>query len=89
MAMAPDSRAGRPSPDLLSRVHEAAVESFDSASGLGELRLIGQPETLVRFHCMVIADGSREVAVGAPVAARLGIAPDGGIEARSVIKLSR
>ncbi|MDA8117210.1 MAG: hypothetical protein M0000_07575 [Actinomycetota bacterium] len=86
--MAPAPRSDRPSPDLLGGVHEAAVESFDSASGLGELRLIGQPDTLVRFHCMVIADGSREVAVGAPVAARLGIAPDGGVEARSVIKLS-
>lgn len=87
--MAPASPSGRPSRDLLAGVHEAAVESFNSASGLGELRLIEHPETLVRFHCMVIADGSREVAVGAPVAARLGVAPDGGIEARSVIKLSR
>ena len=86
MALAP--RPDRSSPDLLGEVHEAAVVSFDSASGLGRLRLIERPETLLRFHCMAIADGTREVAVGSRVAFRPGIAPDGAIEARSIIKLS-
>ncbi len=73
----------------LGGLHLGVVESFNADSGLGELRLIEHPATLVQFHCMVISDGSRQVPVGAAVAVRLGFAPDGGLEAGHVLLLPR
>ncbi|MDA8261710.1 MAG: hypothetical protein M0Z47_02635 [Actinomycetota bacterium] len=75
-------------PSLLGGVHEADVDSFDSDRGLGVLRLRSHPASPVRFQCMAISDGSRDVLPGARVAVRIGPAPDGSLEARYLLKLS-
>jgi cold shock CspA family protein len=41
------------------------VDNFDKEVGLGEVR--GQDTRLYRFHCTEIADGTRDIAVGANV----------------------
>ena len=42
-----------------------AVTTFDKAVGLGEIT--GDDGRIVPFHCIVIADGSRDIPVGAEV----------------------
>lgn len=46
------------------RLLDAVVASFDSASGLGRLDVDGRA---FEFHCVEIADGTREIDVGAAV----------------------
>ena len=41
------------------------VTTFDKAVGLGEIT--GDDGRIVPFHCIVIADGSRDIPVGAEV----------------------
>lgn len=41
------------------------VTSFDKAVGLGEIT--GDDGVVVAFHCIVIADGSRDIPVGVEV----------------------
>ena len=41
------------------------VTSFDDHRGLGEIT--ADDGTIYPFHCTVIADGTRSIAVGAPV----------------------
>ena len=41
------------------------VTMFDKAVGLGEITV--DDGTTVPFHCIVIADGSRDIPVGVPV----------------------
>ena len=41
------------------------VTAFDSATGLGEIT--DDAGRVVAFHCIVIADGTREIAVGTGV----------------------
>ena len=43
-----------------------AVADFDEAKGYGTIRADDGPEYF--FHCTQIADGSRTIAVGTPVA---------------------
>ena len=86
--MAESAASGLPSPFVLGGIHDAEVESFDSGLGLGALRLREHPAPQIRFQCMVISDGSREVAAGARVAVQLGCAPDGSLEARLLHKVS-
>ena len=45
------------------------VETFDEGSGLGEI-LLGDGRR-IPFHCVSIADGSRRIAPGTPVSARM------------------
>lgn len=54
--------------DAQTRSH-GVVESFDEHRGLGRLR--SADGRLFDFHCIGIADGSRTIAVGAPVVFRL------------------
>lgn len=42
------------------------VTTFDEPRGLGEVRLDDAPAVLP-FHCVSIADGSRDIAVGSAV----------------------
>jgi cold shock CspA family protein len=48
-----------------SRRRAGVVGSFDSATGLGVVA--GSDGVEYPFHCIEIADGSREIAVGAEV----------------------
>jgi cold shock CspA family protein len=41
------------------------VTSFDKAAGLGEIT--AEDGRIVPFHCIVIADGSRDIPVGVEV----------------------
>jgi cold shock CspA family protein len=41
------------------------VTAFDKVVGLGEIT--GQDGSVVMFHCIVIADGSRDIPLGADV----------------------
>jgi cold shock CspA family protein len=45
--------------------HRGVVEAFDAAVGLGTIRAMDG--TIYPFHCIEIADGSRDIAVGAEV----------------------
>lgn len=61
------------------------VVEFDGPRGLGVVRDGGSGERFP-FHCVEIADGSRQIAVGAAVAFVLATGR-GGPEARSLVKL--
>jgi CspA family cold shock protein len=65
---------------------EGRVVSFDEGVGLGEIAAVGHggPAQQYRFHCTQIADGSRVVAVGAPVSFRLLAGRDGRWEAADI-----
>ncbi len=74
---------------------EGRVETFDEAVGLGEISASfasgpggpDRPDAVAgryRFHCTQIADGSRTVAVGAPVRFRLLAGRDGRWEAGDI-----
>jgi CspA family cold shock protein len=49
-----------------SRVMTGVVTEFDEAAGLGTVT--GEDGTTYPFHCTQIADGTRTIPVGAPVA---------------------
>lgn len=69
---------------LPGRVLNGVVSSFDADVGLGEI--IDDEGRRWPFHCIEIADGTRQVAVGAAVrfrsAARLGRYEAAGVAAR-------
>ena len=61
-------------------LHTGEVLEFDAARGLGRIaiavgsashRAEGDDPADVLFHCIEIADGSRQVEIGTPVAFRL------------------
>ncbi len=68
-----------------SPARRALVVHFDVDTGLGILDIDAVGE--VPFHCTVIADGSRAIAVGSSVVCRLGPAHRGGVEAVGVLPL--
>jgi len=61
---------------------KGSVSAFDERRGLGEIT--GADETVYPFHCTVIADGSRTIAVGAPVEFEVVPGPLGRWEAAAV-----
>jgi cold shock CspA family protein len=63
-------------------VQVGAVESFDAAVGLGTVATAEGHRFL--FHCTAIADGTRDIQVGAAVAFLVGAGGPGTWEARSV-----
>ena len=67
-------------------IHQGTVTAFDAVVGLGEVEDHGG----VRhgFHCTAIADGSRLIDVGTPVAYTIEPAGPGVWEARSVMPLT-
>lgn len=71
----------------LARVHTGVVETFDDAIGLGSIRC--GSETVISFHCIAIADGSRTIAVGTPVAFTVTTGHNGKVEAASVVGTDR
>jgi len=58
------------------------VTAFDEHIGLGQIR--GDDDTMVGFHCVAIADGSRTIAAGTPVSYRLVAGLHGRWEAEGV-----
>ena len=58
---------------------EGTVVAFDSRRGLGEIR--GGDDLVYPFHCTKIADGSREIPVGAAVEFAVAPGPLGRWEA--------
>jgi len=52
------------------------VTTFDEQAGLGEIR--SDDGTVVGFHCVAIADGTRRIEVGTPVRYR----PAAGLHGR-------
>jgi cold shock CspA family protein len=61
------------------------VERFDKDAGLGELR--SSDGRLYGFHCTEIADGTRDITVGAPVAFVSAAGHRGIWEARALVTL--
>jgi cold shock CspA family protein len=49
-------------------VRTGTVGTFDDAAGLGTVT--GDDGTVLPFHCVAIADGTRTIAVGTPVTYR-------------------
>lgn len=62
------------------------VVAFDAAVGLGEIRR--DDGALFPFHCIEIADGTRDIAVDAPVEFSL-LCKLGGYEAAGVRPIGR
>lgn len=60
---------GTPAVAPMQRTLSGTVVEFDREVGLGEVR--ATDGTVYPFHCIVIADGSRTVEVGAAVAFEL------------------
>jgi cold shock CspA family protein len=60
-------------------MQQGTVVAFDSRRGLGEIR--GADDRPYPFHCTMIADGSREIPVGAPVEFTVAPGPLGRWEA--------
>jgi CspA family cold shock protein len=46
-------------------MREGSVTDFDESRGLGEVT--DETGTVFTFHCAEIADGTRSIAIGAPV----------------------
>jgi len=61
---------------------EGTVVAFDSRRGLGEIR--GADDRLYPFHCTQIADGTREIPVGAAVEFTVAPGPLGRWEAVAI-----
>lgn len=70
---------------LLGALCFGTVSAFDAARGLGEVHVPGAGTW--SFHSTAIADGSRVIDVGAPVAFRVVPGHLGRMEAREVTKL--
>jgi cold shock CspA family protein len=64
---------------LIHRVFGGRVGSFDSRRGLGEIQ--GDDGRAYPFHCTMIADGTREIPVGAAVEFAVAPGPLGRWEA--------
>jgi cold shock CspA family protein len=62
------------------------VDQFDEQRGLGTVR--SPRHGLLSFHCAVIADGTRTIEVGVPVAFRVVAGELGRFEAREVQPLA-
>ncbi|MDQ1567375.1 MAG: cold shock protein [Actinomycetota bacterium] len=60
-------------------IREGTVAAFDSRRGLGEIE--GEDNRAYPFHCTKIADGTREIPVGAAVEFRVAPGPLGRWEA--------
>ena len=59
------------------------VEAFDKEAGLGDVR--ARDGQLYPFHCTEIADGTRDIAVGAEVAFVVGAGHRGTWEAKALV----
>lgn len=59
------------------------VERFDKEVGLGEVR--ASDGRLYGFHCTEIADGTRDIAVGAEVAFLVAAGHRGAWEAKALV----
>jgi len=66
----------------LGLIQRGKVERFDKDAGLGEIRAVDA--RLYPFHCTEIADGSRDIAVGADVMFVTAAGHGGTWEARQV-----
>jgi cold shock CspA family protein len=62
------------------------IVAFDAERGLGTVRDAEGRE--LEFHCTQIADGSRTIAVGAPVVFVVAAGSLGRWEATSIVKLA-
>lgn len=63
------------------------VVAFDEAMGWGWVRPVGAGE--LPFHCTAIADGTRTIAVGTPVAFRVVAGDHGRWEATGLVRRDR
>ncbi|MHB8189111.1 MAG: hypothetical protein ACYDHP_01540 [Ferrimicrobium sp.] len=70
------------------RLRVGRVSRFDSHTGLGWVVLDDDPHDPVLFHCIVIDDGSRQVAVGEEVVIRVTVTLAGRREASVVHKVT-
>jgi cold shock CspA family protein len=61
---------------------EGTVVAFDSRRGLGEIR--GDDDAVYPFHCTSIADGTREIPLGAAVEFTVAPGPLGRWEAVAI-----
>ncbi len=61
------------------------VETFDKEIGLGEVR---SKDGRLPFHCTQIADGTRDIMIGAKVAFRVAAGHRGTWEARSLTSIA-
>jgi cold shock CspA family protein len=68
------------------RPQTGRVETFDKDAGLGEVR--SNDGRLYRFHCTEIADGTRDIPVGAEVAFVVAAGHKGTWEARALVSSS-
>lgn len=68
-----------------TEVHLGVVVTFDDPMGVGELELADG--RVAPFHCTAIADGSRTIAAGTPVAFSLVTAHHGRVEATAIVPL--
>ncbi|MEY3806579.1 MAG: hypothetical protein RIR69_1391 [Actinomycetota bacterium] len=48
-----------------AQIHSGVVTAFDAHAGLGEIR--SHNGEAIPFHCVAIADGSRDIEIGAAV----------------------
>ena len=62
--------------------HTGRVAAFDEPRGLGEIE--AADGTRFGFHCTAIADGTRRIALGAPVSFEVVVGPLGGAEATAI-----
>jgi cold shock CspA family protein len=62
--------------------HVGVVVAFDEQAGLGEVR--GDDGTVVGFHCVAVADGTRRIEPGTAVRYRLAAGLHGRWEAASI-----
>ena len=67
----------------MGKPRKGKVETFDNEIGLGEGR--GVDGVLYPFHCTEIADGTRDIAVGAEVAFLVAPGHRGTWEARGLV----
>jgi cold shock CspA family protein len=67
---------------LVFEPHIGEVETFDKEVGLGEVR--SKDGRQFPFHCTQIADGTRDITIGAKVAFRVAAGHRGTWEARSL-----
>jgi len=74
-------------PRAVNAVSVGTVVQFDSHRGLGLIKIDGESEPPLQFHCIVIDDGTRRIDVGARVVVRVGVTYAGVREASSVHKL--
>ena len=82
----PSSGAGGDVAGTQRLAQTGRVESFDPDRGLGTV--VGADGRILPFHCTAIADGTRRIDVGTPVAYLVAAGALGRFEARGLVRLT-